>query len=306
MFLAGYKAQANVSFVGPYVAQEKSFYKEQNLDVEIKHVARTGENFKLLAANEVDVTTGVGEDVIRLVQSGAPVTSIASITQRGDHGFASLASSGIKEPRQWEGKTAGYKGADVAIDYLALIHTLGVDRAKITEVPIGYDPRVLAEKSVDILPVFLSNEPDIVRTHFGFDVNVIDPADYGVVLLGQTWLVNTGQLKTRRPVYERWLKATLKGLSYAFDHRNEAVDIVMKYAAQEDRAHQEYMLAVEQKNSITASTRDNGLGWMMPEPWSATQDVLIQAGQIKSKRDVTEYFNDQLLKAIYRDGKISV
>src|SRR5437870_3744157 len=122
IFIAGYKAQANASFVGPYVAQEKGFYREQNLDVEIKHVARTGENFKLLAANEADVTTGVGEDVIRLVQAGSRVAAIASVTQRGDHGFASLTNSGIKDPKQWEGKTVGYKGAGVAIDYLALLN----------------------------------------------------------------------------------------------------------------------------------------------------------------------------------------
>ena len=43
-FMAGYKAQANVSFVGPYVAQEKGYYREQNLDVEIRHSAQTGED----------------------------------------------------------------------------------------------------------------------------------------------------------------------------------------------------------------------------------------------------------------------
>ncbi|MFI5267261.1 MAG: ABC transporter substrate-binding protein [Chloroflexota bacterium] len=296
-FLAGYKAQANVSFVGPYVAHAKGFYREAQLDVDIEHVARTGENFKLLAANQVDVTTGVGEDVIRLVQAGMPVVAIASVTQRGDHGFATLASSGIKEPTQWEGKTAGYKGAGVSIDYLALVSKLGLDRSKIKEVQIGYDPRVLIQKTVDILPVFLSNEPDTIRNELGFEVNVIDPSDYGVVLLGQTWLVNSNQFASKRPVYGRWLRATLKGLEYAFAHEDEAVAAVMKYAPEENRPHQSFMLSIEKKRSITALTRSRGLGWMTPEPWSTTQDALIQTGQIASKIDVTRYFNDGLLPA---------
>src|SRR5262245_5717652 len=37
VFMAGFKPQANVSFFGAYVAQEKGYYREQNLDVEIKH-----------------------------------------------------------------------------------------------------------------------------------------------------------------------------------------------------------------------------------------------------------------------------
>jgi ABC-type nitrate/sulfonate/bicarbonate transport system substrate-binding protein len=305
IFVAGYKAQANVSFVGPYVAQEKGFYREQSLDVEIKHVARTGDNFKLLAATEADVTTGVGEDVIRLVQAGARVAAIASVTQRGDHGFASLTSSGIKHPKQWEGKTVGYKGAGVAIDYLALLNKLGVDRAKIQEVQIGYDPRVLADKLVDVLPVFLSNEPDIIRTQFGSDVNVIDPADYGVVLLGQAWLINPGQLPAKGSVYTRWLKATLRGLDDAFNHPNEAVDAVMKYAPEENRAHQASMLSVETKNSKTELTGKYGLGWMAAEPWSATQDALLQTGQIKAKLDVNAYFNSELLRAVRQNADSS-
>jgi len=304
-FIAGYKAQANASFVGPYVAQEMGFYREQNLDVEIKHVARTGENFKLLAANEADVTTGVGEDVIRLVQAGSRVAAIASVTQRGDHGFASLTRSGVKDPKQWEGKTVGYKGAGVAIDYLALLNKLGIDRAKIQEVQIGYDPRVLTDKLVDVLPVFLSNEPDIIRTQFGSEVNVIDPADYGVVLLGQTWLINVDQLSAKRPIYTRWLKATLRGLDDAFNHPNEAVASVMKYAPEENRAHQAYMLSVETKNSKTALTGKYGLGWMPPEPWSVTQDALLQTGQIKAKLDVNAYLNRELLGAVRQNAESS-
>jgi len=37
VFMAGYKPQANLPFVGVYVAREKGFFKEQNLEVEILH-----------------------------------------------------------------------------------------------------------------------------------------------------------------------------------------------------------------------------------------------------------------------------
>ena len=37
----------------------------------------------------------------------------------------------------------------------------GVDRSKVQEVPVGFDPRLLAAGKVDVYPVFESNEPDI-------------------------------------------------------------------------------------------------------------------------------------------------
>ena len=38
-FMAGFKPQANLPFVGAYVAQEKGFFQEQGLDVKIEHSA---------------------------------------------------------------------------------------------------------------------------------------------------------------------------------------------------------------------------------------------------------------------------
>src|SRR4051794_39370161 len=36
-FMAGFKPQANLPFVGVYVAQEKGFFKDEALEVDIKH-----------------------------------------------------------------------------------------------------------------------------------------------------------------------------------------------------------------------------------------------------------------------------
>ena len=49
-FMAGFKPQANLPFVGAYVAQEKGFFTAQELEVDIRHVASAGENFVFLAS----------------------------------------------------------------------------------------------------------------------------------------------------------------------------------------------------------------------------------------------------------------
>src|SRR5688572_8629655 len=55
-FMAGFKAQANLPFVGAYVAQEKGFFREQNLEVDIRH-AQSGEHLQLVLAGTVNVAT---------------------------------------------------------------------------------------------------------------------------------------------------------------------------------------------------------------------------------------------------------
>ena len=47
-FMAGFRPQANLPFVAAYVAQEKGYFEEQGLNVDIQH--STGEHLNLLMA----------------------------------------------------------------------------------------------------------------------------------------------------------------------------------------------------------------------------------------------------------------
>ena len=185
-FMAGFRPQANLPFVAAYVADDKGYFEEQGLDVEILH--STGEHLNLLMAEEVDFTTVDGNSVLqRRADPGLPIVAIALFGQRGQQAFLALSESGISTPKDWEGKTFGYK-VSVPVDYLAILEAEGVDRSQIQEVRVGFDPRVLTEGQVDVLAAFKSNEPNVIRG-LGFDVNMFDAADYGVPTLGLTYIV---------------------------------------------------------------------------------------------------------------------
>src|SRR5207237_767568 len=157
-FMAGYKPQANVSFVGVYVAQELGFFREQGLDVTIKHSTGQGEHAKLLAAKQVQVITEIATDLIKnLTEQAIPFVSLAVLTQRSDEAIATLKTSGLDEPKKLEGKTVGYKVIPT-FEYLAMLKAAGVDRTKVHEVSVGFHPRVPPEGRVDALPGFKRHE----------------------------------------------------------------------------------------------------------------------------------------------------
>ena len=64
VFMAGFKPQANLPFAAAYVAQEKGYFADQDLEVEILH-ASTGEHLKLLMAGDVDFTTASAASVLK-------------------------------------------------------------------------------------------------------------------------------------------------------------------------------------------------------------------------------------------------
>ena len=300
-FMAGFRPQANLPFVAAYVAQEKGYFEEQGLTVDIQH--STGEHLNLLMAGEVDFTTVDGNSVLqRRDDPGLPIVAIALFGQRGQQAFLALSDSGITTPKHWEGRTFGYK-VTIPVDYLAILEAEGVDRSQIQEVRVGFDPRVLTEGQVDVLAAFKSNEPNVIRG-LGFDVNMFDAADYGVPTLGLTYIVRQDQIDDDPETVERFLKATMKGLEFAAANTEETLDIVLKYAEGADREHMRFMLNAEFADAVSPLTDANGLGWMTEEQWQEFHDSLLKYGALPGPQDVSTAFTDDFLEGIYEDGKV--
>jgi ABC-type nitrate/sulfonate/bicarbonate transport system substrate-binding protein len=305
-FLAAFKPQANLPFVGAYVAQEQGFFSEQNLEVDINHVTQAGEAFRLLLAGEADFTTADAAVVLerRASDPSLPVVAVALIGQRGQQGFGVLGNSGIESPKDWEGKTVGYKGSKPTPDYLAVLEAAGVDRGRIEEARIGFDVRLLTEGTVDVFPLFLSNEPFTIRK-LGFDLRIFEAADYDVPTLGLTYVTTDDYVSEHPDEARRFLKAVLYGIAWAKDHPAEAVEIVMKYAPNEDPEHMRYMLGTELEGAMTEQTEADGIGWMTSEQWRSLHEMLERYEVLTQPLDDPSVaFDDRFLREIYVNGEI--
>ncbi len=282
-FVAGFKHQANLPFVGAYVAKEKGFFAEEGLDVEIRDVATPGDNFKFLAANEAQVTTADAQVLLER-RAGDPaldLVSVALIGQRGQQGFAVLTESGIQTPKDWEGKTAGYKGSQVTPDYLAILASQGVKREDVNEVKVGFAPQVLTEGQVDIFPVFISNEPDTLRK-LGFETRVFEAADYGAPTMGLTYAVMGDYVAENPEIVRRFVKAALKGIEYANENREEAINIVLKYAPMAVAEHEMYTMDTELDAAKIGAAEAGGIGAQNEEQWQMLHDYLVQYGALSA------------------------
>jgi len=295
-FMAGYKPQANLPFVGVYVAQEKGFFTAQNLDVTIEHSPGQGQHLQLVAAGKVQVTT---QDAAVLLQRradpGLPLVSLALIGQRGQQAFAALASSGLKTPKDWENHSVGYKGSPPP-DLFALLNAAQADSNKVDLINVGFDPRLLVEGKVDVYPLYKSNEPYLLK-NWGHELTLWDAADYGVPTLGLTYVTSEDTLDNSSDQLTRFLRAALQGIDYARQNPDEAVQIVLKYAGPEtDAGHMRFMLDAELKDSESDVTRQDGLGWQTQQQWQALADMLAQHADMKPV-DVSQAFTTQILEA---------
>lgn len=295
VFMAGYTPQASLPFVGVYVAQEKGFFAEEALTVDIRHTAGKGEHLQLLVAGTVDVTTQDAAVLLkRRADPGLPLVSIALIGQRGQQAFVALVDAGMQTPQDWAGHKIGFKGTPPP-DLLALLDVAGLAEADVELINVGFDPRVLSEGLIDVYPVYNSNEPYLLQS-WGYELVQWEAADYGIPTLGLTYVTTPDIIAQDPECIERFLRAALRGIAYAEDHVDEAVDIVLKYTGPEtDPAHMRFMLETELADAHSPLTDEFGIGWQTKEQWQALNDSLLEYGALAEPVKVEEAFTNQFL-----------
>ena len=299
--MAGFKAQANLPFAAVYVAQEMGYFTEENLDVEIRHSA-SGGTLSLLASKTIDITTSDAANLVKFVSDqDIPLTSFALIGQVGQQSFVSLEKSNINSPKDWEGKVLGYKGSPPP-EYLAILKANQVDRSKIDEVRVGYNPAVLTNGDVDILAVFRSNEPNIIESKLGYPVTIWSPFDYDLPVLGLNYVTHQDTLNEDSESITKFLRAVVRALYFIVDNEDQSIEMIMKYAQNEDKSHQIYMLRSEIKDAWSTITKENGLGWMSDNQWNSFYKYLNEWGALGKDIDINKVYTTSILEEVYSDS----
>lgn len=289
-------------FAGNYVAKEKGFYKDAGLDVSLAPFSF--ENPVLNAVADGKVMFGItGADELILARAkGLPLKAFAVIYKINPVAAYSLKASGITKPQDFIGKTIGIERAadgteiNVGILYSAMMSKLGIDRTKVHEVTIGYDPTELLAGKTDVSTGYIINEPHQAVMK-GREVNTILMADYGVNMYADVLFAREDTLREKPDVVEKFLGATLKGWQYAIENNKEAVTYVLKYSAGSTSEHELYML----ESSIPLiHVGDTPLGWMEEGKWEQVQNILLSQNILKSAINIADVYTMEPLKGIYK------
>ena len=92
----------------------------------------------------------------------------------------------------------------------------GIDKSKLTEMPVKFDITPLLTGTVDVWPGYLINEV-LAAKEKGFDVNVIYPVDYGIDLYADTLSVSYTHLRHRN----RPLGQSIEAVAFKIIGRND-------------------------------------------------------------------------------------
>jgi len=287
-------------FAGFYVAQEKGYYKAENINVTFMEGGQDIDIARRVIAGEADFGVITPEFIFVERSQGESLTAIAVIYRRSAAVFVSMFGSGIVRPQDFMGKTVATKdpgGAQVDFEILfyAMMHKLGLDASKVKTIP--YDPEYTGfyNGSVEVTPTYYTGGLIKMRQK-GLKLNLIWPSDYGIHFYSDT-LVTTGSMINNNPdLVERFLRASLKGWQDAIEDYQQAVSVTMKYARIKDAGFQTAML---EAMLPLINTGEDHIGWMKPSEWQGMYEILLEQGLLAMPVDVKEAYTMRFLESIY-------
>jgi len=297
-YLFGFTLQANPTF--PVItAKEMGYYKQQNIDI-AWDFQTLSTAVRLIGTNQYHAGSTDPQTLSTFVDEGVPLVAVAQMSQTSVRAFAVRKGEGIKRPKDFEGKKVGIKTAPWP-DYLAILAFDKADRSKITEIPVGFSAVELKEKIIDVLPIFLGNEPFILKNQLGVDIEIIYPKDFGYAAVGTPVIANKDYVKNNRAAYVRFLRATMKGQEYMIDHRDETIRMAIQYGgtATTAAAH-EFIYDV----SVPTMKHPSGVGWIDLDQWQKNLDTLTDLKVLPRKVDAKTLVDDTMIKEILKDGKV--
>ena len=191
-------------------------------------------------------------------------------------------------------------GTDKGTIYDALMAKLNIDRSKIQEIPVQFNLSVLFNGTVDVFPAFITNQP-IIAQDSGFEVNVIDPDQYGISPGGNVFFTSEDTLRNKRDLLEAFLRAELRAImdSQAMDN-GEAVDCVLKHNYQLNRDSE---IKIWQATKDLILPKDRSIVGIMPrDRWEHTAQLFKQAKLLTTVPDLEKCYTNVLVESIHKKG----
>lgn len=292
----------NTNHTGFYVAQNKGYFEEEGLKVEI---IEPGDNAttSMVAAGKADFGVSYQEDVTYALTSEdpLPIKAIATIIQHNTSGFVSLKNAGINSVKDFEGKTyAGWGAPSEEAVINAVMNQAGADFDSLTIVGAdgsgipGLSETVEANK-VNLVWEFYGWAV-IQAMQAGYEVNYmpLNELDERLDYYTPVIITNDDKIEKDPETVKKFMAATKKGYEFAIENPKEAAKILHDDALPDTdlsfiEASQEYLSAQYAKDA-------SSWGVMKDSVWNNYTQFMYEYGLINQEIDAASQYTNEFVE----------
>ncbi|SDM89166.1 ABC transporter substrate-binding protein [Sediminibacillus halophilus] len=284
----------NTNHTGIYAAQEKGYFEEEGLDVEILMPGEAGAD-QLVASGKADFGIGAQEALTEARVQDIPIVSIAAIIQHNTSGFASPKEKGITSPKDFEGKTYGGWGAPVekaVID--SLMKQENADVEKVNIVNMGdTDFFTAVERDIDFAWIYYG-WTGVEAELRGKELNMQYLTDYSKKLDYYTPVLTTSEQKIADDpeTVEAFVAAVSKGYQFAAEQPDKAADILIDAVPDLDAE-----LVKASQQWLSPKYQDDAPRWgeQQQQVWENYADWMYDNGLLDHELEAEKAFTNKFL-----------
>jgi len=284
----------NTNHTGLYVAEEKGYFEDEGLDVEIMLPGESSAE-QLVASGNAQFGISYQEGITEARIQGVPIVSIAAIIQHNTSGFASLKEKNITTPKDFEGKTYGGWGAPVEKAVItSLMKQVDADVDKVNIVNIGdADFFTASKRDIDFAWIYygwtgveaeLRNEP----------INMVYLTDYSEKLDYYTPVIATSEkmINDHPETIQKFMNAVAKGYEFSIEKPEEAANILIKAVPELDPE-----LVKASQKWLSPKYKDDASRWgeQKLEVWENYADWMYENGLLEKELDSEKAFTNDFL-----------
>ena len=269
-------------FAGYYVALDKGYYSDENLDVTIKPGGPDIAPPQVLAGGGADLMLNWMPSALAAREKGVPLVNIAQPFKSSGLQLTCRKETGITSPQDFRGKTIGVWFYGNEYPFLSWMSQLGIPTDGgsngVTVLKQGFNVDPILQKQADCISTMTYNEYwQVIDAGISpNDLVIFKYQDQGVATLEDGIYVMEDRLKD--PAFEdqmvRFVRASMKGWKWAEENPNSAADIVLDNDASgaQTEKHQRRMMGEIAK--LTAGST----GALNPADYERTVETLMKGG----------------------------
>lgn len=284
-----------------FVATDRGWYKEENLEVNIIPGKGSGDVVKKIDVGSAEfgiVDTGV---LIVARAQGAKVKVVSMLFDKSPYCMWMWKDSGINSPKDLVGKKIGAPPGDAQrtiFPALATANKFEADRVTFVNISPEAKYSALAAKQVDVVFDYYSGAPFFYKAMGQDKVKYMMFADWGVDVYSNALVVTDKYAKENGPLIKRFVRASLRGWEFTLKNPEEAINLMAKYRPEIDKP----ILLANLKLIIDLCRTDrykkNGIGWVDDQKMADSIKIISQYRDLKVDMKSSDLYTNEFLTKI--------
>jgi NitT/TauT family transport system substrate-binding protein len=285
-------------FAGYFVALDKGYYADENLDVQIIPGGPDIVSEQQVANGQAEFGVDWVASFLAFRDKGLPLVDVAQVYQSSGLMLVSKKSANIATPESLKGKNVGVWYGGNEFEFLALMDKLGYDPDKdLNVIKQGFTMDPFLAGQMDAASAMTYNEFQVVL-EAGVnpdDLNVMRYNDQGVGMLEDNLFTTEDTVGNNPDLVQRFVRASIRGWQAAIADQQDGVNTVMKYVEPGSTTadHQTRMMSEVAKLVLPPGMTTDQIGVMDAGRFQTTADIALKFHVINTPADPTKsYTND--------------